>query len=310
MQFKKPLFWDKKFSVWKYILLPFSFIYFLLSKINFKKKHTVTNIFSICVGNIYVGGTGKTPTCVLIKKNLEKLNIKSSFIKKYYPDQIDEQNLLKKYGDLFIEKNRLNGLINSKEKGYRIAIFDDGLQDKSINYNLKIVCFNSENFIGNENLIPSGPLREKITAIKKYDAVFLNGLNYNNKKNIDKLKKTNPNINIFETIYKIKNNENLNKSSKYLIFAGIGNPINFLNLLNDNGINVVNKIFYPDHYNYTEKDIDKIKNISLKKNLKIITTEKDYYRLKESMRENIDYIKIELSLKNENEFIIFLKSKI
>ena len=65
-----------------------------------------------------------------------------------------------------------------------------------------------------------------------------------------------------------KNNENLNKSSKYLIFAGIGNPINFLNLLNDNGINVVNKIFYPDHYNYTEKDI--AKNAKLTKIIIII----------------------------------------
>ena len=310
MQFKKPLFWDKKSSVWKYILLPFSFIYFFLSKINFKKKHTIKNIFSICVGNIYLGGTGKTPTCVLLKKNLEKLNIKSSFIKKYYSNQIDEQNLLKKYGNLFVEENRLKGLINSREEGFKVAIFDDGLQDKTINYNLKIVCFNSENFIGNGNLIPSGPLREKITSIKNYDAVFLNGLNYNNTKNIDKLKKTNPNINIFETIYKIKNIESLNNSSEYLIFAGIGNPINFFNLLKDNGISVVKKIFYPDHQNYTEKDIHKIKNISLKENLKIITTEKDYCRLSKSMRENIDYIKIELSLKNESTFVNFLKNKI
>ena len=310
MQFKKPLFWDKKSSIWKYIFLPFSFIYFFLSKINFKKKHTIKNIFSICVGNIYLGGTGKTPTCVLLKKNLKKLNIKSSFIKKYYSNQIDEQNLLKKYGNLFVEENRLKGLINSREEGFKVAIFDDGLQDKTINYNLKIVCFNSENFIGNGNLIPSGPLREKITSIKNCDAVFLNGLNYDNKKNIDKLKKINPNIDIFETIYKIKNIESLNNSSKYLIFAGIGNPINFFKLLNDNGISVVKKIFYPDHYNYTEKDIHKIKNISLKENLKIITTEKDYCRLSESMRKNIDYIEIKLSLKNESTFINFLKNKI
>ena len=310
MHFKKPLFWDKKFSVWKYIYLPLSIIYFLLSKINFKKKHTIKDIFSICIGNIYLGGTGKTPTCILLKKNLEKLNIKSSFVKKKYPNQIDEQNLLRKYGDLFVNKNRLNGLISSKEKGFKVAIFDDGLQDKSINYNLKIVCFSSENFIGNGNLIPSGPLREKITAIKNCDAVFLNGLNFNNKKNIDKLKKVNPNISIFETIYKIKNNENLNRSSKYLIFAGIGNPINFFNLLNYNNIDVVKKIFYPDHYNYTKKDMDRIKNISIKENLKIITTEKDYCRLSESMRENINHIEVELLLKNENEFISYLKYKI
>ena len=82
MQFKKPIFWDKKFSVWKYLLLPLSYIYFFLSKINFKKKNTVNGIFSICVGNIYLGGTGKTPSCLLLKKILERLDIKSCFIKK------------------------------------------------------------------------------------------------------------------------------------------------------------------------------------------------------------------------------------
>ena len=310
MQFKKPIFWDKKFSVWKYFLLPLSYIYFFLSKINFKKKNTVNGIFSICVGNIYLGGTGKTPSCLLLKKILERLDIKSCFIKKNYSNQIDEQNLLSKYGDLFVEKIRLSALIKSKNQGYKVAIFDDGFQDKSINYNLKIVCFNSENFIGNGNLIPSGPLREKISAVKSCDAVFLNGLSLNNKKNIDKLKTINPSIKVFETIYKMQDIENLDKSAKYLIFAGISNPINFFNLLKNNNINIVKKIFYADHYIYNEQDIEKIRKISVKENLKIITTEKDYCRLNKSMREDINYIKIELSLQNENEFIDFLKNKI
>ena len=89
---------------------------------------------------------------MLLKKILERLDIKSCFIKKNYSNQIDEQNLLSKYGDLFVEKIRLSALIKSKNQGYKVAIFDDGFQDKSINYNLKIVCFNSENFIGNDTV--------------------------------------------------------------------------------------------------------------------------------------------------------------
>ena len=54
-----------------------------------------------------------------------------------------------------------------------MIIFDDGLQDKNISYDLQFVCFDSERWIGNGNLIPSGPLREKISSLKKYDAVFL-----------------------------------------------------------------------------------------------------------------------------------------
>ena len=60
------------------------------------------------------------------------------------------------------------------------VIFDDGLQDKNINYDISIVCFNSKNWVGNGMLIPSGPLREKIDSLKKYDVVFLNGNNNSN----------------------------------------------------------------------------------------------------------------------------------
>ncbi len=311
MKIKKPLFWDKKsFSIWKYILFPLSLIYFLLSKINLKKKKIINNIFSICVGNIYIGGTGKTPTCILIKNILDDLNIKTSFVKKHYADQVDEQYLLGKHGSLYKEKSRENSIIKSRENGFQVAIVDDGLQDKTIDYNLKIVCFNSEIFIGNGHLIPSGPLRSKLSEIKNFDVIFLNGLNRNNEKNIYSLKEVNQNIPIFETIYKIKNIESLDKSYKYLIFAGIGNPNNFLNLLKFNNINVVKKIFYPDHYAYKLEDINKINNLALKENLKIITTEKDYLRLNEKMRKNINYIKIELSLKNKNDLINFLKNKI
>ena len=77
-----------------------------------------------------------------------------------------------------------------------------------------------------------------------------------------------------------------------------------------NNINIVKRIFYAAHYIYNEGDIAKIKKISVKENLKIITTEKDYCRLNKSMREDINYIKIELSLQNEKEFIDFLKNKI
>ena len=58
------------------------------------------------------------------------------------------------------------------EEKYEVAIFDDGLQDKTISYDLSFVCFNKKNFIGNGRLIPAGPLRERLSSIKKYKNVF------------------------------------------------------------------------------------------------------------------------------------------
>ena len=82
----------------------------------------------------------------------------------------------------YIVKNRLDALNEAINDNIDIAIFDDGLQDRSIDYDLRIVCFNNKTWIGNGLLIPSGPLREDIKSISKYDVVFLNGNNEDNLK--------------------------------------------------------------------------------------------------------------------------------
>ncbi len=144
---------------------------------------------TICVGNIYLGGTGKTPLVIKINSILKK-KYKTTIIKKNYVDQKDEQKILKKNGNLLCFKNRDIAIKTAENKNFDIAICDDGLQEKKINYDLSIACFNSTHTIGNGFLIPAGPLRESLFEIRNYDAVFLNG----EKKNIkfqNKIKKIN-----------------------------------------------------------------------------------------------------------------------
>ena len=176
MKLKKPKFWDyKKPNLYSYLLLPFSIILSLLTKIRSKQRLKSSDIKTICIGNIYVGGTGKTSLAIKIKEILEKKDIKVSFIKKFYSNQIDEQKLLSKNGQLFTSIKRVKALDKAISQGYKIAIFDDGLQDTSIKYDLEIVCFNNLNWIGNGLTLPSGPLRENINNLRFYDNVFLNG---------------------------------------------------------------------------------------------------------------------------------------
>ena len=176
MKLKKPKFWEyKKPNIYSYLLSPFSIIFSIASKIRLKPKLTNLNIKTICVGNIYVGGTGKTSLAIKIKEILEKKDIKVCFIKKFYPSQIDEQKLLSKNGRLFTSSKRIKALDEAIAQGYKIAIFDDGLQDYSIRYDLEIICFNNLNWIGNGLTLPSGPLRESIDNLRFYSNVFLNG---------------------------------------------------------------------------------------------------------------------------------------
>ena len=155
MKLKKPKFWDyKKPSFLSYLLLPFSIILGLIAKIKSKPRFSNSKIKTICVGNIYIGGTGKTSLVIKIKEILDRNNIKACFIKKFYPNQTDEQKLLSKHGTLFGNLKRIIALDEAIAKGFEVAIFDDGLQDSSIKYDLEIVCFNNINWIGNGLTLP------------------------------------------------------------------------------------------------------------------------------------------------------------
>ena len=133
--------------------------------------------------------------------------------------------------------------------------------------------------VGNNNLIPAGPLREKLQSLKKYDAIFLKDV-FDKKKIFTKyLKKFKNKIKIFYTYYEPLNLNKFSKHKKYVIFSGIGNPKNFKNLLIKNKINIVKQFKYPDHFKYSKEDILKIKTQAKLLKANVITTEKDYFRI-------------------------------
>ena len=309
MKFKKPKFWDyKKPNLLAYFLLPFTLLVFLRNFL-VKKNSLKPNdkIKTICVGNIYIGGTGKTPLSIKISELMKKKNLKSVIIKKFYSDQFDEQRLIKKYSNLICKQSRSEALEDAINQNFEYAIFDDGLQDKSINYNLKFVCFNSSQWKGNGFLIPAGPLRENINSIKNYDAIFLNDNKENNLEIVNEIKKINKDLKIFRTYYKPSNLDEFDFKINYVAFSGIGNPKNFTNILLDNKFNVIKKFNFPDHYNYNKNDLNKIIDFAKNTNAKIITTEKDYLRLNNEFTDKVKFLKLELFISDENKFLDFLK---
>ena len=307
MNLKKPKFWDyKKPNLTAYLLLPIASTISAISsliKYSNKKKYKIR---TICIGNIYLGGTGKTSLSIKLNKILTSKNLKSCFIKKYYKNQIDEQVILENNGKLFLSSKRIDAIQEAEKQNYDIAIFDDGLQDKSINYDLKVVCFNNINWIGNGMTIPSGPLRENINNLKNYDHIFLNG----NLENIDYLKseiiKFNSKINIHLATYEPINLNEFKKNEKYLIFSGIGNHQTFVSMVKKNGLKVLKDIEYPDHYSYSKKDIDKILIEANELNCKVITTEKDLNRINIFNENRIKVIKTELKIADENKLLKFI----
>ena len=302
MNFFKPKFWDKTnilfFSV---LLIPIAFTLKLLSLV--KRSVTRSNQCSIpiiCVGNIYLGGTGKTPLCIEIFSILKNLNMNPAFIRKKYDSFQDEANLEKQVGPIYQNIKRMEAIKEAIQNKVNIAILDDGFQDFSINKNLSIVCFNEKQWIGNGMLIPSGPLRENLSALKRADCVFING-----KKNVDtenEIYSKNKEIKIFYTEHKSQNISEF-RNKKVIAFAGIGNPINFFNLLKENNIDVIEEKEFPDHYNYSEKELKNLISRAKEKNAILVTTEKDYFRINKNYKKNINLLKIVVEIQNKDQFI-------
>ncbi len=305
MKVIKPLYLNNKNFI-SYLLTPFTIFTILINfskNFLFKKKYRIK---TICVGNIYVGGTGKTSLSIQVYKILKK-KFKTVFIKKRYLDQLDERKILQAYGELFSDENRAISLDKAEAKKFDVAILDDGLQDKKINYDISIACFNSTYGIGNGYLLPAGPLREKLKILKKYSAIFLVGEKKNTKLS-SILKKINNKI--FYSKYVPTNINSFNRKKRYLSFCGIGNPEEFENTLNKYKFKISKKFIFPDHHNYTNEDLNNIKKIALNNKLEIITTEKDYKRLTNNNKKNIKYLKVELQIENYKKFSKFLNERI
>ena len=309
MNFFKPKFWDKnQISFFSVLLFPVSLLIKFLSF--FKRLLTKTNQSSIpiiCVGNIYLGGTGKTPLCIEIFSILKNLNMNPVFVRKKYDSFQDEADLQKQVGPVYQNNKRIEAVKEALQDKANIAILDDGFQDFSINKDLSIVCFNKKQWVGNGLIIPSGPLREGLSALKRANCVVING-----EKNRDienKIFSKNKEIKIFYTKYRAQNiNEFKNK--KVIAFAGIGNPENFFNLLKDNKIDIIEEIKFPDHHKYLKETLESLINKTKKNNTILLTTEKDYFRIDENYKQNINFLKIEVEIENRNQFIDEIKKVI
>ena len=310
MYFIKPKFWDKKNNSFLSILLyPLSIIYYLISVI--RKKISIPQKFNIpiiCVGNIYIGGTGKTSAAIEIMKILNQSK-KICFLTKGYgrkskkdiylnelniPNQNtvdtgDEALLLNKYGDVYISNNRAKAINTIIKLGYDAIILDDGFQDHLIFKNLNILCFDSKNWIGNNNLIPSGPLREPLTSIKEANFIIIKG--EKNQIIENDIRKISPNIEIIYAENRIENNETL-KNKNFIAFTGIGDPYSFFNTLLNNNIKIIKQIIYPDHFQFTEKNYKILSQEAENNKCNLITTEKDYVRINNQFKEKIYYTKL------------------
>jgi tetraacyldisaccharide 4'-kinase len=315
---KTPEFWDSK-NIISIALLPIAIINIIIQKIF--ALITKTNNFKnyiICVGNINVGGSGKTPIAIAIGKILQEKNIDFCYLSSGYGrkstqdifvrkkqkidyNQIgDEVVLLSEIGDCYVTNNRIRTLKEiSKNFPNKIVIMDDGFQDLSIKKNLNILVVDGKYAFGNKFVFPAGPLRELIlTGIKRSDM----GIIVNDDKH--KIK------NLFKEggkkIFCVKSNIKLksDKNKEYIAFCGIARAEKFFSAIRDK-INVVKEISFKDHHNYSSKELKNLIKQKTKQNNELITTKKDWVKFSEEYRKQIQYVNYEIKFDDEDKKFIF-----
>ena len=299
MRLKTPDFWynnDKiKSRVQSYSLLPIASLYYAGYKIHQSiGKAYKANIPVICIGNLIAGGAGKTPSVLALLKliNKKKLFDTPYCLSRGYggqeqgpliiKDEIhsavdvgDEPLLLSKYAKCIVSKNRAEGAKLAEKKGADLIIMDDGLQNSSLQKTIKFAVVNGTYGFGNKKLIPAGPLREPLKkGINNIDAFILIGQDTLNITSLIPDHKP-----IFKAQLTVPENWIYNQEVPYIAFSGMAHPEKFHSTLWSKGINVIGWHTFPDHYNFTEDDLNKLIKDAKAKKARLITTEKDYVRI-------------------------------
>lgn len=309
-------------ALMKMLLLLLSFVYGLMIRAliffyTIKPRRLDCKVISI--GNITVGGTGKTPVVEFVAKRLRDQGRRVAILSRGYKRMMgkydmrvasyesivtsyenmgDEPFMLKeKLGDMpvLVDDDRIrSAAAASHDYGADTVLLDDGFQQWKIKKDLEIVTINAANPFGNKHMLPRGILREPLSSLKRADVLILtkSDLNPDIRSLKDHLRRINPSGVIVETVYRLLGFCGITDTKGELVKAdslrgeqvclvcGIADPASFEALIKGLGLKVGLFFKFPDHYCYSKEDLVKIIQESNTHNIRtIITTEKDSVRL-------------------------------
>ena len=320
-----PKFWDKKDSFLGKLLKPFGSVYawVVASRLRSVKPYQAS-VPVICVGNISVGGVGKTPVCLALGSILKKMNQSFFFLNHGYKaeqkgvlvdkmkhtalDVGDEALLLNEMAHTIVDNNRARGAQLAEKMGAKMLIMDDGFQNPSLVKTFSFVVVDGTKGFGNERVLPAGPLREPILkGLKRADAIVLVGADkwgvqdFLNQHQID--------LPVLKGSFQIDLKQlSASKGQPVFAFAGLGNPGKFFNSLVEGGVNLAQTEVFPDHYFYTRFDIEALKKKAGE--CVLATTSKDWVKIPQDMRTGLLEVKGEFVFENPDEVWQLLKENL
>jgi tetraacyldisaccharide 4'-kinase len=314
------------------LLLPFTAVYYVANivwDIYWKARRPVkVGCKVISVGNITVGGSGKTTLAGYVCKALLADNHKVALVARGYGrrhsgfvicgdgNEVDWE----KCGDepaamarsipglrIYIDSDKTRAAQRAAADGFDYIVVDDGFQHRKLNRDLDIVCLDSARPFGNGLLLPSGNLREPRRSLKRADAAVMIGGSSHKRPPTGNLK-----LPMFLGTRRFKgafsqhgNPANIH-GSRLMAFCGLANPGSFMGTLQDAEYQVVDFMKFRDHHTYTERDVKKIEAAAERTHCDAaVTTLKDAVKLDKIWTSKLPlyHVEISLELDNENAFV-------
>ena len=293
-----PKFWYQKAALAAWALSPLGWIYGCTTAARVKKRGLHAQVPVICVGNLNIGGTGKTPFVSDLAQRLLGAQIVSrgyggrvtgpvlvDLTRHTAADVGDEPLLLAAFAPTWVAKNRAAAVEAAQASGARVILMDDGFQNATVSKDLSILVVDAKRGFGNGFCLPAGPLREPISAgLKRADLLVLIGTPLDGATFLQRYEITIP--------YVQANLQPLAtgmtwQGARVMAFAGIGHPENFFTSLRDVGANIIDSQALDDHQPLTESLMVRLSARAKAASAQLVTTEKDAVRLPKSWQGQV-----------------------
>lgn len=273
----------------------------------------------VCVGNLTVGGVGKTPLVQDLARRFLGKGKKVGILSRGYGGRLkgplrvnttyhqakdvgDEPLLLAKTVPTWVAKDRVAGAMLMRRKGVDLILMDDGHQNPTLHKNVSLVVVDGVQGFGNGHIFPGGPLREPVeSGLRRAHGMIVVGT---------------PNAQVTQALDHFSGSiyyaqfktdiAGLLQNKKYMAFAGIGQPHKFFQSLESQGLQVAHTRAFPDHHMYTDKDLFALKAHARQKGYVLITTEKDYVRLSKSQKKDVLWAPLTITWKGNKSPVSFI----
>lgn len=321
------------------MLSPVELLYYIGYRLHRKTKGAFQKRlhgYTISVGNLTLGGTGKTPMVMAIASEAVKRGFSTCILTRGYKGRAnslivscgkgpeagwketgDEPYLMaKKLKDVWIVKdsNRYRGGLLAGQKD--LYILDDGFQHWALYRNLDIVLIDGTNPFGNGRLLPFGPLREPVEALKRASVVVLTKIQEPDPRLLERIRAINPKAEIYTATVEPIGFQDIKghiypldflRGKKAFLFCGIGNPGPFVQTLKNLDIIVTGVKKFRDHHEYSPEELKRLIKKAQKTGAEVlVTTEKDILKLEGliegEINKNIYSLSIKMQIKDSQRY--------